>query len=402
MEHLQGALRTYTWGSRTLLADLRGTASPAPNPEAELWFGAHPAAPSTIDGRGLDERIADDPRAALGERVVEKFGEQLPFLLKLLAAGAPLSLQAHPSKEQARAGFEREEDSGLDLHDPRRNYKDPNHKPELIVALTPFQALAGFRPFTRTAELLEVLDAPGLNRYTAMVDPADEEASLRALFTTLVSLPRKAAVALVKEVEHKARVLVEARPARLADWMHDVLAMYLELVEAYPGDIGALAALLLNYFNLQPGEALYLDAGQLHAYQHGLGVEIMANSDNVLRGGLTSKHVDVPELVRVLKFSALTSPRPQTQHNATGEEFLLPIEDFRLSRHRLSAEATLKVETDGPAIVLCTSGEAEGSAPGGATCALRPGEAVWIPASDPRPEFRARQGGRAELFYASV
>ncbi|OFP34125.1 mannose-6-phosphate isomerase, class I [Corynebacterium sp. HMSC071B10] len=395
MEHLKGALRTYTWGSRTLLADLRGTASPAPTPEAELWFGAHPAAPSTIDGRGLDELIAADPRGALGERVVEKFGEQLPFLVKLLAAGAPLSLQAHPSKEQALAGFQREEDGGLDLHDPRRNYKDPNHKPELIVALTPFQALAGFRPFSRTAELLAVLDAPGLNRYTAMVDPADEEASLRALFTTLISLPRKAAVALVEEVEQRAREVVQGE---LEEWMREVLTMYLELVEAYPGDIGALAALLLNYFNLHPGEALYLDAGQLHAYQHGLGVEIMANSDNVLRGGLTSKHVDVPELVRVLKFHALTSPRPETSTSETGEEFILPIEDFRLGRHRLAGEATLKVNTDGPAIVLCTAGEAIGSG----QCILRPGEAVWIPASDPRPEFRAREGGQAELFYASV
>ena len=174
------------------------------------------------------------------------------------------SIQAHPSRSQAKAGFAREEEEGIRLDDPTRNYKDPNHKPELIVALTPFQALAGFRPFSRTAELLAVLDAPGLNRYTTMVDPEDEEASLRALFTTLISLPRKAAVALVEEVEQRAREVVQGE---LEEWMREVLTMYLELVEAYPGDIGALAALLLNYFNLQPGEALYLDAGQLHAYQ---------------------------------------------------------------------------------------------------------------------------------------
>lgn len=412
MEHLQGALRTYTWGSRTLLADLRGTESPAPSPEAELWFGAHPAAPSTIDGRGLDEIIAEDPSAALGERVVEQFGEQLPFLLKLLAAGAPLSLQAHPSKEQALAGFQQEEDNGLELHDPRRNYKDPNHKPELIVALTPFQALAGFRPFARTSELFEVLDTPGLARYTSMVDPADEEASLRALFTTLISLPRKAAVALLEEVEQAARALVNTTPApgNVKPWMRDVLTMYLELAEAYPGDIGALAALLLNYFNLEPGEALYLDAGQLHAYQRGLGVEIMANSDNVLRGGLTSKHVDVPELVRVLKFTALESPRATAQPSETGEEFVLPIDDFRLGHHRLCDDAQLRVGTDGPAIVLCVSGEAVGTTDNGADggaepaqeCVLRPGEAVWIPANDPRPTFSARGGEPTELFYASV
>ena len=409
MELLEPALRTYPWGSRTMLADLRGTASPAPSPEAELWFGAHPAAPSTIGSRGLDAIIADDPRAALGQRVADQFDEHLPFLLKLLAAGAPLSLQAHPSKAQAVEGFRSEEAAGIDLHDPRRNYKDPNHKPELIVALTQFKALAGFRPYARTARLLDALGSPLLNRYTSMVDPSEEEASLRALFTTLISLPRKASNLLIDETVNRARTLLEnpdeAGGAGVEPWMVEVLTMFLELADAYPGDIGALAALLLNYFTLEPGEALYLDAGQLHAYQSGLGVEIMANSDNVLRGGLTSKHVDVPELVRVLKFEALESPRAKTRAadgGAVGEEFVLPMEDFRLSRYALGEGAELAVESDGPAIVLCTSGEAVGRGATGEELTLRPGQAAWVPASDARVVFTAEGADGAELFLASV
>ena len=187
--------------------------------------------------------------------------------------------------------------------------------------------------------------------------------------------------------------------------MVEVLTMFLELAAAYPGDIGALAALLLNYFTLEPGEALYLDAGQLHAYQSGLGVEIMANSDNVLRGGLTSKHVDVPELVRVLKFEALESPRAKTRAadgGAVGEEFVLPMEDFRLSRYALGEGAELAVESDGPAIVLCTSGEAVGRGAAGEELTLPPGQAAWVPASDARVVFTAEGADGAELFLASV
>lgn len=397
MKLLTSAARNYSWGSRTLIPTLLGEPE-ATSPVAELWFGAHPADPSTVDGEKLDEIIAADPQGQLGKRVAETYGAGLPFLLKILAAAEPLSLQAHPSKQQAEEGFARENAEGIELTAANRNYKDDNHKPELIVALTEFYAMAGFRPLSQTRSLFAALDCEELAHYEGMLDPdpAAEGDSLRALFTTWITIPSAKRKELISAVVAAGERLRESQAGE--PWMSTVMGTVSKINEQYPGDIGVLGALLLNHIVLQPGEAIYLDAGQLHAYVSGLGVEIMANSDNVLRGGLTSKHVDVPELVRVLKFHALTSPRPETSTSETGEEFILPIEDFRLGRHRLAGEATLKVNTDGPAIVLCTAGEAIGSG----QCILRPGEAVWIPASDPRPEFRAREGGQAELFYASV
>ncbi|MCP1387972.1 mannose-6-phosphate isomerase, class I [Corynebacterium sp. TA-R-1] len=390
MQYLEGALRAYPWGSRTLLAELRGTPAPAQRPEAELWFGAHPAAPSRIGEQPLDAIIAADPEAALGARAAAAFDNQLPFLVKLLAAGEPLSIQAHPSAAQAREGFARENAEGIALGDPRRNYKDPNPKPELIVALTEFKALAGFRPVAETLELFAALG--GLERYTCMLDPAQPEESLRALFTTLISLPTTLRARLIADAAASARELV----ASDADaWMVEVAQTFLQLTERYPGDVGALAALLLNHVSLAPGDALYLDAGQLHAYLSGLGVEVMANSDNVLRGGLTSKHVDVPELVRVLDFAELADPHaPVSVPSASEVAFDLPIDAFHVTRHRLTDGTALTVDVDGPAVVLCTAGCARSG-----EFALAPGQAAWIPATDPAAEFTAAPGETAELFF---
>lgn len=384
MEHLEGALRAYSWGSRTLLAQLRGTECPSVTPEAELWFGAHPAAPSLVGGQPLDHIIAQDPVAALGERVVAQHGEQLPFLVKLLAADEPLSIQAHPSKQQAVEGFARENTLGIALDDPRRNYKDPNPKPELIIALTPFRALAGFRPPQRTRQLFDSL--AGLQRYAAMFDPQQPGESLRAVFTTLISLPTGLRLELLDTVAASAESL-QANAAEA--WMRDAAETFLQLVERYPGDVGALVALMLNVVSLEPGEALFLAAGRPHAYLSGLGVEVMANSDNVLRGGLTSKHVDVPELARVLQFSALENPEAPRIQSGSTTEFDVPGEYFRVSRHHLGAGESLRAEWDGPAVLLCTAG---------GTAELNPGEAAWIPASDGAASFTAGDAG-AVLFY---
>lgn len=368
-----------------MLADLRGEESPSQRPEAEIWFGAHPAAPSHIGGRSLIDVIAEDPIAALGERVAGKFDGQLPFLMKLLAADEPLSLQAHPSAAQAREGYARENAAGLDFHAGHRNYKDPFHKPEIIVALTDFAALAGFRPLEQTRELFEVLECRELRRYTDMLstDPGEESGDLRALFTTWITIPSRARHELTEAVVTAAR-----RHRDRQDWIGEALGCVVQLNEQHPGDIGVLSALLLNCIKLRPGEAVHLDAGQLHAYLYGMGVEVMANSDNVLRGGLTAKYVDVPELVRVLDFSSLADPRVGESEG----EFLLPIEEFTLARHEVGGEG-LVFSHDGPAIVLCTAGSVH--------CRehqLTPGRALWVPASDPEVEFRAEDG--AELFIA--
>ncbi|WP_392398588.1 mannose-6-phosphate isomerase, class I [Corynebacterium lehmanniae] len=393
MEHLEGALRPYPWGSHTLIAQLRGEPSPSPQPQAELWFGAHPAAPATVNGQGLDDAIAADPAAALGKRVQDAHGDQLPFLVKLLAAAAPLSIQAHPSLEQAKEGFARENAEGIELNSPNRNYKDPNHKPELIVALTEFRALAGFRPVPDTAAFFAELSSPELDRYATLL-PTDGEGDLRALFTTLISLPHQPRVELIESVKRAAAELVDKRNA--PEWMVEAAEVYLELNQTYPGDVGVLAALLLNVLTLAPGEAAFLRAGQLHAYLSGLGVEVMANSDNVLRGGLTTKHVDVPELVKVLDFSTLENPRAETAPSHGGVEFQLPVDSFAVRMHALDDGDTLAVDEDGPAIVLCTAGEVRGAD----GFVLTQGNGAWVPASEAATEITA--AGKSQVFVATV
>lgn len=393
MEHLEGALRPYPWGSHTLIAQLRGEPSPSPQPQAELWFGAHPAAPATVNGQGLDEAIAADPAAALGKRVTEAHGDQLPFLVKLLAAAAPLSIQAHPSLEQAKEGFARENAEGIALNSPNRNYKDPNHKPELIVALTEFRALAGFRPVPDTAAFFAELGSAELDRYATLL-PTDGEGDLRALFTTLISLPHQPRVELIESVQRAAAELAQKRTA--PEWMVEAAEVYLELNQAYPGDVGVLAALLLNVLTLAPGEAAFLRAGQLHAYLSGLGVEVMANSDNVLRGGLTTKHVDVPELVKVLDFGTLENPRAEAAASHGGVEFQLPVDSFAVRVHSLADGETLAIDEDGPAIVLCTSGEVRDAD----EFVLSQGNAAWAPASEGEVELTAE--GAAQVFVATA
>lgn len=403
MERLDGVLRPYPWGSRTLLANLRGAKSPSEQPEAELWFGAHPAAPATIDGEGLDEIIARDPKAALGSRVIDEHGDGLPFLVKLLAAAAPLSIQAHPSADQAKEGYARENAEGIDLHSPQRNYKDPNPKPELIVALTQFRAMAGFRPAEQLTALFQAFSSPELDRYATLLPASDGAGDMRVLFTTLVSLPRQALTDLLAAVEASARGLAgcDGQPA----WVSEAAEVYLELSERYPGDAGALAALLLNIVTLEPGEGAFLGAGQLHAYLSGLGVEVMANSDNVLRGGLTTKHVDVPELVRVLDFASLESPRAQTSAIDGGMCFDLPVDSFRVSVHDLS-DGECVVDEDGPAIVVCTAGAVLADDTGAATgtsIMFSAGEAIWIPAADAAVTLRAiGVEDTAQVFVATV
>ncbi|WP_291313352.1 mannose-6-phosphate isomerase, class I [Corynebacterium sp. UBA2622] len=389
MKQLDGTLRTYPWGSRSLLAQLRGEPVPSQKPEAELWFGAHAAAPSTVGGTGLDKLIAADPAAELGERVRAQFDGKLPFLLKLLAADEPLSIQAHPSREQAREGFERENAEGIAVDSPRRNYRDANHKPELIVALTEFHALAGFSPLERTTELFQALSCPALDRYAAMIDPDNEAGSLRALFTTWISIPTARREELIARVAESARGI-----GADSGWLGRTARNFLSLAEQYPGDSGTLASLMLNHVELSPGEALFLAAGQPHAYLRGMGVEIMANSDNVLRGGLTSKHVDVPELVRILRFESFADPSAVTTPDAGATRYEAPCDDFLLTRYELGAGENLDVALDGPAIALCTAGSAAGEG-----VELTPGRAAWVPASDGRVTLAAGERG-AEIFLA--
>ncbi|MFF9780355.1 mannose-6-phosphate isomerase, class I [Streptomyces sp. NPDC013978] len=381
MDRLDNTVRPYAWGSTTAIPQLLG-AAPTGEPQAEMWMGAHPGAPSRT-GRGpLTEVIDEAPERELGSRTVEKFGPRLPFLLKLLAAGAPLSLQVHPDLEQARKGYEDEERRGVPIDAGHRNYKDANHKPELICALTEFDGLCGFREPLRAAELMAALDVDSLKPYVDLLHAHPEEAALREVLTAVLGA----------DPEDMAHTVTEAAAACAR--LGGDHAPYADIAHHYPGDPGVIAAMLLNHVRLQPGEALFLGAGIPHAYLNGLGVEIMANSDNVLRCGLTPKHVDVPELLRIVRFEATDPGVLRPEASPDGEEvYETPIDEFRLSRFVLpEATAPHDLTRATPQILLCTAGTVRAG-----EHTLAPGESVFVPADE-----KTEVSGPGTLFRATV
>ena len=345
---LDNAIREYAWGSVEAIPALLGI-PPTGRPAAELWMGAHPAEPSRWaehpDRPALDELIAQDPRRWLGEANLAAFGPRLPFLMKVLAADRALSLQVHPSRAQAEAGFAAEEATGAPRGSAERNYCDANHKPELAYALSEFEAFCGFRPVPATLELLEALQVPELAGYLPLLAGRD---GLRATFTTLLSLSGPPRQRLVEATVEGCRRLAE----RDGPWAGPARASVLA-AQDFPGDIGAVLALLLNYVRLAPGEAIYLGAGNVHAYLRGMCIEILASSDNVLRCGLTPKRIDIPELLRVADFSSLAEPRWQPELPAEGQRvFQVPVPDFRLTVLDLAAGPVRLLPADGPHLVL--------------------------------------------------
>jgi mannose-6-phosphate isomerase len=374
---LEGTARHYDWGSPTVIPQLLGV-PPDGRPVAELWFGAHPGGPAAVPARAvrLDQLVAADPAGILGPAVADRFGGRLPFLVKILAAEHGLSIQVHPDGRQAREGFAREEAAGIPRDAANRNYRDPNHKPELICALTPIEALCGFRPAANVAALLDALDTPALAGVRAALDGEDP---LRAAFTEI--LRRTDPGATVSELLDRLPALrdVDAGAARAV-----------ELTAAdRPGDPGIVLTLLLNYTVLEPGEALFLRAGNVHAYLRGCGVEVMASSDNVLRCGLTSKHVDVDELLRITDFRALPDLRSPADPLADGIAFRPPVDEFALTR--LSGRAAGSALGRGPAIVLCTAGTTTVDG-----IELRPGRAVFVPFDAAEPGL----SGTGTVFVA--
>ncbi len=354
MELLQGRIRDYAWGSRTAIAELQGRPVPSDGPEAELWLGAHPGAPATVARDGgavsLTDLLLAEPAHWLGERLVGRFGTRLPFLLKVLAADAPLSLQAHPDAEQARAGH---------AADPGRvNYVDPYHKPELLVALSEFEALCGFRDPAESAAAIAAFGVPALEPVVAALRTGP--AGLREAVRLLLSWPEAERAGLVAgvltaEVASPDDGSGSRRGSRRAKW-EAVLARALAV--DYPADPGVLVALLLHHVRLAPGEAIWMPAGNLHAYLRGTGVEIMAASDNVLRGGLTPKRVDVDELLRVLRFEVLDEPVVAPVPVAPGVvTWPVPVEDFALHRVEVAAgDAGVRLALPGPRVVFCRAG----------------------------------------------
>ncbi|WP_121833584.1 mannose-6-phosphate isomerase, class I [Streptomyces sp. S1] len=381
MDRLVNTVRPYAWGSTTAIPELLGTA-PTGEPQAEMWMGAHPGAPSRTERGPLNELIDADPVRELGERTVERFGPRLPFLFKILAAGAPLSLQVHPDLDQARSGFAAEEAAGIPVDAPHRTYKDAHHKPELICALTPFEGFCGFRAPADAADLIAALGVDSLKPYVDLLHAHPEEAALREVLTAL----------LTADPEEIAHTVAEATAA--ADRLGGAHAPYARLAHHYPSDPGVIAAMLLHHVRLQAGEALYLGAGVPHAYLDGLGVEIMANSDNVLRCGLTPKHVDVPELLRIVRFDPADPAVLRPEASPSGEEvYETPTDEFRLSRFvRAEGAAPNDLTAPTPQILLAVAGR-----PAAGALPLAPGESVFVPAGE-----RIQLTGAGTVFRATV
>lgn len=365
--NLSNTPRDYAWGSSTLLAELEGREATGA-PEAEVWFGDHPGDPADVEGGSTLDSVT---------------GGSLPYLLKLLAAGDPLSIQVHPTIAQAREGWERE--AGLDADDPRRNYRDDNHKPELIVALSDrFEALSGLRPIADTLRLLDDLEST----YGVVLLRKRLSAEGDALRDTIAWLLSGTAQTEVDEI-------IAAAVGAASDEFAAELDCIRSIAARNPADPGVVVALLMNFIVLARGEGIFLRAGLLHAYVSGLGVEIMAASDNVLRGGLTPKHIDVVELLSILDTTPAVVPVLKPAASGAVTSFPVDVPDFALRRVELTG-APVTIAVTGPAMVLATGGEVAVEGADAAVRTVAVGQAVFA-TSDERVLVLS---GAGEAFIA--
>jgi mannose-6-phosphate isomerase len=393
MDLLDPVTQPYAWGSHTVIAELQGRPAPTAKPEAELWMGAHPSAPSGVERAGarttLDAVIAADPAGELGAECAARFGGRLPFLLKVLAAQTALSIQVHPSREQAEAGYLAENERGLAPGDKSRNYADDWPKPEILCALTPFEVLAGMRTAADAAALLRALDVTELAVLAAELESGPGTTALSRSLATILTWPAAGRGAFVDAV-----VAACERVAAGGGEYAAACAAAARLAGEHPGDLGIVASLLLRHAVLQPGEAVFLPAGGLHAYLHGAGVELLANSDNVVRAGLTAKHIDVPELLKLTDPAVgvpVVDPRPLGGGLYVYDS---PAPEFRLYRAELGpAEVTLP--GGGARILLCVDGAATLRASTGVLKIGR-GESAYLSAADDA----VTASGPATLFIA--
>ncbi len=352
---MKNTVQEYVWGSYTAIAELLGDVSPAKTTQAELWMGAHPKAPSMVkcDGNWISllELIEKNPNHILGKKVAEKFDNSLPYLFKVLAAAKPLSIQAHPSLNQAKQGFERENRQGIPIDAYNRNYKDDNHKPECICAMTLFRALNGFRKISAIVALMEKICPQGLKKELDTLRGQQSPIELKIFFQSLMTMNRERQKQIIAHAVSNAQKFTDDDPAY--KWMID-------LHKEYPADIGVFSPILLNLICLEPGQAMFLPAGELHAYLDGVGIELMANSDNVLRGGLTQKYIDMPELLNVLNFEEREVTILETEqinqcecvYASHAEEFVLSIIHVKQGMI-YNSPSHRSIE-----ILLCTDGKA--------------------------------------------
>ncbi len=376
MRPLMGKFRHYDWGSRDTIPRILGL-EPTGEPVAEYWLGAHPSSPSTLDDLCLDELITNDP-SVVGDNARTHFEGRLSFLIKLLSAARPLSLQAHPTLPQAQAGYDAENVAGIALDAPDRTYRDPWDKPELLIAVTPFDALVGFRDPAHSIELFEAL---GVSSATLSLLDAlrlrSGSAAMAELFLNLLVPDEQRQDALVEvvsaavtHVDDEGEVGLFARTA-------------VELDEHFPNDTSLLAALLLNRVHLEPGEAVHLEPGTMHAYLSGTGVEVLGNSDNVLRGGLTSKYIDAPGLVQVVDFTAVEM-HPMSPVPRGDGLWYYPAEEAAFAAWRLDLmpgrEVTCPAYTSARILLVTEGGLTLADGTGHLTLAR--GQAAWLAAGE--------------------
>jgi mannose-6-phosphate isomerase len=394
---LKNEILEYHWGSENFIPELLGIKPPYLKPQAEMWMGAHIKAPSrVITDKGeipLDRLIDEYPDEILGKSISEKFTGQMPFLFKVLSAAKPLSIQAHPDKMQADTGFRRENIIGIPLDASHRNYRDNNHKPELICALSDMWVLKGFRDPKEIISILEPVEDFCTKGGIDILKNQPDESGIRAFFMYLMNMEKPEAADLVNAAIQSIQDL------RSKDQAYEWMA---RLNIVYPGDIGVLSPLYLNVLKLAPGEAIFLPARELHAYLSGAGLEIMANSDNVLRGGLTQKYIDRTELNNILTF-APEKPQVITGYNAGGFEtfFNTQPEEFILSLINLPEnDSTYKKEGEkGIEIILCTEGRARiTDICQGSSLEIEKGVSLLIPAAVRGYTLE----GKAKMYKASV
>jgi mannose-6-phosphate isomerase len=394
---LKNPIQTYAWGSMTFIPELLGRRPvPSKKPQAELWMGVHPKAPSKVlyDGEwmSLPEFVRKDPQGVLGESTAKKFSNELPFLFKVLAATKPLSIQAHPSRDQAQAGFARENEMKIPLDASHRNYRDVNHKPELICALTPFWLLNGFRKIDDLIALTERIGAPALRDMVRSLQGRHEAEDLKVFLTTLMTMNRDTQTRLVSEVMH----CIEQNSGT-----DTALQWVLRLNQEYPGDMGVLSPLFMNIVRLRPGQGMYTPSGRLHTYLEGAGIELMANSDNVLRGGLTAKNMAIPELLRILDFTHNEVDILRPKRSEKGEDiYHTPAKEFVLSLISVEGDSPFESASNRSVeIMICLEGDAQISDSGKKNVlSLTRGTSLIVPAA----VEHYRIEGKATLYKAAV
>lgn len=394
---LKNPIQRYAWGSKQWIQDLLSLPeSERQLPMAELWMGAHPRSPSIalLDHKEepLDRLIHENPSGFLGEATAEQFAT-LPYLFKILAAETPLSIQAHPDKKQAEIGFAREEAAGIPLTAENRNYKDPNHKPEIICALSTFTAMCGFREQTEIAQLLSLLNLTELQQSLEAIQETDTKGAYQAFLRSLFSLSQESRLNLTKNLQARLPKLEQKYPTYAVEW-----GLIKRFCALYPGDSAVISPLYLNVLSLHPGEALFLPAGILHAYLHGFGVELMANSDNVLRGGLTPKYIDVDELLRILRFEPfkpeILSPIETDEGMST---YPSPVQEFALFRIDLTKDVPRELSPGKPTILILLEGTAY-IGTGQQNRELQKGMSLFLPAE----RAPLTLTGSARIFGATI